>query len=127
MTHVKDLFVALVVTFILGIVMFIFRIPNTYALLLQPFGGRIIFTVTPSVVCPGFIGPMAIMPAGIFPPYPLAIMPTIRGFPKPGDQILGLYNPFTQPTCQTTTTPPVSFPVFQIENTTYGLSSDGGF
>lgn len=83
----------------------------SFAVVLQPFGGRIITAPTPGVVCPaGKPGsPFTVMPVTAQPSWlmvgdyhpvslPFAVVPSAW--------ILGLYVPVPLPECATTSVPP---------------------
>jgi hypothetical protein len=107
--------------------LFLFSAQNTFAALgtLRSFGGKIISTEQPGVLCAAQYGVITIRPiGGLFPPTPYVIEAT-RKTVSPGGWILGLYNPALVPgPCYTDSFPPVPYPTFNIIKfgTSKGLS-----
>lgn len=95
--------------------------PLTTQAIFLPFAGRVVTPMMPPVVCTGGYGPITIVPAGFAPPSFYGTTPaTIRYMyyvPKPGDVIIGLYNPIPNPFICGIPTPtglPIPFPTFPI-------------
>lgn len=82
-----------------------------------PFGGKVLSTITPGVVCAGE-GPITIRPVGPFPAAPYAVTPATRRYANfmitPGSWIVGLYEPVPAPVCGTTSVPPAPVPALPI-------------
>ncbi len=95
---------------------------TAYAIFM-PFGGKIVSSYTAGVVCPG-TGPAIITPYNTASSTPYYVAPGVMAgygaFP-PGAYVLGVYNPILTPLCQTTSTPPVPYPVFPV--IFYGVSA----
>lgn len=91
--------------------------------LFMPFAGRVVLPAMPPVICTGGFGPITIRPFGIAPPsfygtYP-ATFRYLNYVPKPGDVIIGLYNPIPNPLIcgipnPTGIPPMLPFPTFPI-------------
>ncbi len=94
---------------------------TAYAVLPLPFGGRVLSSNIPGIVCPG-TGPVTIAPDGVAPPTPYYIAPGIPagyGLAFKSSYILGLYSAKLFPICATAGGEPVLvFPVLM-----YGISS----
>ncbi|HEY0980398.1 MAG TPA: hypothetical protein VGE18_03265 [Candidatus Paceibacterota bacterium] len=108
-------------SFCLIIIAAIIAIPfAAHAAFNQPFGGKIITTNTPGVLCAAQYGAMVIAPVMIAPPGPYFIRTTTQ-MVRPGSWILGMYSSVPSiGTCNTTSTPPVPVPAFNIR--TFGVS-----
>lgn len=83
----------------------------------QPFGGKVLTSFVPGVVCPGE-GPVYIKPAGLAPAGPYAADFSVSRYLYktllPGSWVIGLYLPTPVPICATTSIPPVPVPVLKI-------------
>ncbi len=94
---------------------------TAYAVIPMPFGGKIISSNIPGIVCPG-TGPVTIAPISVEPPTPYYIAPGIPagyGLAFKSSYILGLYSAKLMPLCATAGGEPVLvLPVIM-----YGISS----
>lgn len=91
-----------------------------------PFGGWVITTKVPGVICNTSPGPIVTKPAGVSPFGPYVVISRTKRYAHqiitPGVWILGTYDPIVSfSLCRTTTTPPIPIPVFKIN--VYGVSS----
>lgn len=98
-----------------------FFTPKAFAVLPMPFGGRVVSSGIPGIVCPG-TGPASILPYNVAPPTPYYIAPGIPSgyglFPV-GSYVLGAYYSSMVPICVLADGAP--FPVFPV--IMYGISS----
>ncbi|MDQ5962106.1 MAG: hypothetical protein QG669_499 [Patescibacteria group bacterium] len=94
---------------------------TAYAVIPMPFGGKVISSGFPGIICPG-TGPATIAPYNLATPTPYYVAPgTPSGYGlfAEGSYVLGLYYGYMFPICETPAGIP--FPVFPV--LMYGTST----
>ncbi|RJQ30114.1 hypothetical protein C4565_00915 [Candidatus Parcubacteria bacterium] len=95
--------------------------------ILRGFGGKVVTSMAPPIVCSGGLGPITIIPSGIAPAAIYGTQPATGRFMNyaitPGGYVLGLYTPALAPICWIPIPPPgVPTPVYAFPIMLYGSS-----